>query len=199
MNMSRFHRVAVAGCALGIVTSALAVYSGNARAEADVQDRSAVPAGNTDKHESLLAQPAATSLSGSTSPDRLAEMKRLPAEYDMNRLPVIRDSSGQLRVAEQPLVPKGGPELSLDSSTRAIYTLGGEDLVTYWYMELPLPSYMIDADGGTIRLIMQHEIDGYDQVRIIDEHIGTEYADNTYGNRGRFPGRYGWTRQSGGR
>jgi hypothetical protein len=61
-----------------------------------------------------------------------------------------------------------------------------------------MPSYMTDADGGTIRLVMQHEVDSYDQVRVIDEHIGTEYVDNTYGARGRYPGRYGWTRQSGG-
>lgn len=43
--------------------------------------------------------------------------------------------------------------------------------MTYYYIELNLPRYMTDADGGTIRLIMQHETDGYDQVRIVDEQL----------------------------
>ena len=85
-----------------------------------------------------------------------------------------------------------------DPSTRVIYRVGGINLNTYYYIEIPFPSCLKDADGGTIRLIMQHEIDVNDQVRIIDEHIGTEYDTDYYGRRGRNSGRYGWTRQSGG-
>ena len=33
---------------------------------------------------------------------------------------------------------------------------------------------------------------------IIDEHIGTEWTGDEFGKRGRYAGRYGWTRQSGG-
>jgi hypothetical protein len=144
-------------------------------------------------HESLLAQPAPEAVPEGASPEFLAELERLPVPYDRNHLPVIYDKDGKLHVAEQPIVERG-----LNNADRNLYTVGGGDWVTYYYMELPLPSYMTDFDGGTIRLIMQHEVDSYDQVRIIDEHIGTEYDDNSYGARGRFPGRYGWTRQSGG-
>ena len=145
-------------------------------------------------HESLLAPPATEAVLQGASPELLAELERLPVPYDRNHLPVIYDKDGKLRVAEQPIAV--GPKLN--NADRDLYVVGGGDLVTYYYIELPLPSYMTDFDGGTIRLIMQHESDVYDQVRIIDEHIGTEYSDNSYGARGRFPGRYGWTRQSGG-
>jgi hypothetical protein len=85
-----------------------------------------------------------------------------------------------------------------DPATRAIYVVGGVDLYTYYYIEIPFPTALKDADGGTIRLIMQHETHGADQVRVIDEHIGTEFDDPRYGRQGRMHGRYGWTRQSGG-
>jgi|LGVF01.1.fsa_nt_gb hypothetical protein len=85
-----------------------------------------------------------------------------------------------------------------DPAVRAIYVVGGINLTTYYYIEIPFPSCLKDVDGGTIRLIMQHETDASDQVRIIDEHIGTEYDYDSYGRRGRNSGRYGWTRQSGG-
>lgn len=85
-----------------------------------------------------------------------------------------------------------------DPATRAIYVVGAVDLSTYWYIEIPFPSYLKDPDGGTIRLIMQHEIVANDELRIIDEHIATEFDNDTYGRRGRGFGRYGWTRQSGG-
>lgn len=85
-----------------------------------------------------------------------------------------------------------------DPATKVIYVVGGVDLSTYWYIEIPFPSYLKDADGGTIRLIMQHETAADDQLRIIDEHIGAEFDNDTYGRRGRGFGRYGWTRQSGG-
>lgn len=163
-------------------------------AESDPQNRT----GNPDRHESLLARSLTTALSENASPELAAELARLPGGYDMSSLPVIHGKDGNLVVAEQPATRADGPEINLNDSTRAIYTVGGVDWVTYFYIELPLPSYVTDADGGTIRLVMQHEVDGLDQVRVIDEHIGTEYANDAYGNRGRFPGRYGWTRQSGG-
>lgn len=163
------------------------------------------PTGEPDPyaHESLLAPPATPSATLERAPaEFLAELERLPVAYDLNDLPVIRDRSGNVKVAQMPAVPDreplAGPGTQLNASTRAIYTVGGGDWVTYWYIEIPMPSYMTDTDGGTIRLVMQHEVDSYDQLRVIDEHIGTEYVDNTYGARGRFPGRYGWTRQSGG-
>ncbi len=53
-----------------------------------------------------------------------------------------------------------------------------------------------DADGCTIRMIMDHKTDGSDMVRVIDEHIYMENS-STYGNRSS-NGRYGWTRQGGG-
>ena len=93
---------------------------------------------------------------------------------------------------------KEGATHQTDPATRAMYVVGGVDLGTYWFIEIDLPWALRDADGGTIRLIMQHETDGSDQVRIIDEHIGTEYHNDDYGRRGRSWGRYGWTRQSGG-
>lgn len=80
----------------------------------------------------------------------------------------------------------------------AAYLVGGEDLQTWYFIEIDLPACLKDGDGGTIRLIMQHEVDVYDQVRIIDEHIATESETDRYGERGRFAGRYGWTRQSAG-
>ena len=97
--------------------------------------------------------------------------------------------------------------LGIDESTntnprvRDIRVIGASqpnDISTYFYIEMDLPTYIRDADGGTIRLIMQHERDRNDQVRVVDEHIATEFSDDTYGRRGRSPGIYGWTRQSGG-
>jgi hypothetical protein len=145
----------------------------------------AAGAANPSDHKSLLAQPVA---------------EQAASRQQMDNPPVVYDKNGKMRVAPMPAgkADPAGSVTNLNPANRATYVVGGTDLVYYYYLEVPLPSYMTDADGGTIRFIMQHEIDGYDQVRIIDEHIGTEYNDNTYGARGRFPGRSGWTRQSGG-
>ena len=122
------------------------------------------------------------------------------ARRKLDDLPVVRDSNGKMITAPMPQTKAriSSPGASFNPANRDMYVVGGEDLVTYYYLELPLPRYMTDVDGGTIRLIMQHENDPYDQVRVIDEHIATEYQDNTFGARGRYPGRSGWTRQSGG-
>ncbi|MBD9569008.1 hypothetical protein [Ensifer sp. ENS08] len=96
----------------------------------------------------------------------------------------------------------GANALTVDPKTHpgtiAAFPLGGEDIYTYFCRVFEMPQQMLDVDGGTIRLIMQHELDPYDQMRMIDEHIATEWSDDTYGKRGRYAGRYGWTRQSGG-
>lgn len=89
-------------------------------------------------------------------------------------------------------------EVKTNPRIKAAYVVGGEDINTYYYIEIPLPETLKDIDGGTIRLIMQHELDPDDQVRVIDEHIATEYKDDRFGKRGRNKALYGWTRQSGG-
>ena len=52
-----------------------------------------------------------------------------------------------------------------------------------------------DFDGCTIRLLMQHETNSNDQVKIIDENIYMEQS-NLSNNNGA--GIYGWTREMGG-
>jgi hypothetical protein len=141
--------------------------------------------GTSAGHKSLLAPPVSA---------------QLDARHKLDNPPIVYDKDGEIRVAAMPAT-KGDPSgalATLNPANRATYVVGGTDLVYYYYLDVPLPSYMTDQDGGTIRLIMQHETDTYDQVRVIDEHIGTEYDNDAYGARGRFPGRYGWTRQSGG-
>lgn len=49
-----------------------------------------------------------------------------------------------------------------------------------------------DADGGRIRLIMQHETSSSDEIRIADYFIGFELAG--YGTNNGYPGRTGWSR-----
>ncbi|WP_158026415.1 MULTISPECIES: hypothetical protein [unclassified Moorena] len=80
----------------------------------------------------------------------------------------------------------------------AFFTVGARDLTEYNYYELDMPPQLLDADGGRIRMIMQHETNTSDEVRVIDLTIGTEYTNDQFGTRGRFRGRYGWTRQQGG-
>ena len=169
-----------------------------------VDDKSSASEAVLDRydHKSLLARPAEAAAPRGASAEAMAELERLPVPYNLDHLPVIYDEEGKLRVAEMPAAPLktdlAGPEVNLSASARAFYVVGGSDWSTYYYLDLTLPSYMTDFDGGTIRLVMQHELDVYDQVRVIDEHIGTEYDNDAYGARGHFAGRYGWTRQSGG-
>jgi hypothetical protein len=157
-------------------------------------------AASSSRQEPWLAAPAATNLSEHTAPAALAELTRADGGYDMDRLPVVRDQRGDLVVVAQPgkLDAPDGPSANLNASNRSMLVIGGIDLVTYFCADLTLPSALTDSDGGTIRLILQHEVDGGDQVRVIDEHIGTEFSSDAFGDRGRFPGRSGWTRQLGG-
>ena len=156
-------------------------------------------------HSSLLAQPDLTeAVAGKTPGESAFDPDSDLASYDLNHLPVTYDSVGNLRVAQQPAVRLSSPADSegiatkLNESTRAVYVVGGIDLVTYYFIELDMPYYVTDADGGTIRLILQHESQVHDQVRVIDAHIGMEYDSDFFGRRGRYPGRYGWARFSGG-
>lgn len=84
------------------------------------------------------------------------------------------------------------------ATTRLFYSVGGTNLTTRWCRTVLMPSFLLDADGGRIRMIMQHETDSRDQLRVVELFVGHEYTSNAYGNRGRYPGRYGWARQSGG-
>lgn len=81
----------------------------------------------------------------------------------------------------------------------ALIKIGTDNDVSKWHcVNFVLPSRLLDADGGTIRLILQHKVDANDQLRVIDEDIVLEYKDDTYGPRGRNPnGLYGWTREGG--
>jgi len=69
------------------------------------------------------------------------------------------------------------------------------DTTTYACIKKDLKDSCGDFDGCTIRVLMQHEIDQYDQVRIIDENIYME-QDSLAIKKGA--GVHGWTRQSGG-
>ncbi|MQU69063.1 hypothetical protein [Sinorhizobium meliloti] len=89
-------------------------------------------------------------------------------------------------------------ETKAHPGTIAAFKVGHEDIYTYSCATFEMPRQLLDADGGTIRLILQHELDPHDQLRIIDEHIAAEWIDDTFGKRGRYAGLYGWTRQSGG-
>lgn len=71
------------------------------------------------------------------------------------------------------------------------------DTTTYACVQKDLEEWCGDKDGCTIRILMQHETQGNDQVHIIDEHIYMEQTDlsNNNGVAGEL---YGYTRQSGG-
>jgi hypothetical protein len=99
-------------------------------------------------------------------------------------------------------VDSGNPSLTTKTNTnhrRGLPMTIGHPFIRAWSCyNTWMPPYIMDQDGGSIRLIMQHKVHRNDQVRVIDLHIGMEWTDNGYGHRGRYPGRYGWTRQSGG-
>lgn len=111
-------------------------------------------------------------------------------------IPVLQSGMKVMQVTEAVTLTE--EETTSNPSLRAAYLVGGEDTNTYYYIEIPLPEVLKDVDGGRIRLIMQHELDLNDQIRVIDEHLATEYKDDRFGKRGRNKSLYGWTRQSGG-
>ena len=75
------------------------------------------------------------------------------------------------------------------------FDVSNNDTTTWECVTVDLKEYCGDFDGCSIRLLMQHEIDSWDKVLIIDEHIYME-QDSFSNNNGA--GKYGWTRQSGG-
>lgn len=98
----------------------------------------------------------------------------------------------------QTLTPKDAAFPTTKPGVVAAYVVGNEDIYTYACLTIDMPPQLLDRDGGTVRMIMQHELDGLDELHMIDEHIAVEWTDDKYGKRGRYQGRYGWTRQSGG-
>jgi len=87
-------------------------------------------------------------------------------------------------------------DLSLTSGSPPLkFEVYNPDTTTYACVQKDLQEWCGDEDGCTIRLLMQHEIDGNDQVHIIDEHIYMEQTDLSNNHNS---GIYGWTRQSGG-
>lgn len=130
---------------------------------------------------------------------------------------VVGDTKSEASLEVQEEVPGGdlpvvageavamGPEAEgeveaavAQGGSRLAYTVGGADQVTQYCLTVAMPSFLLDYDGGRIRMIMQHERDGYDQLRMVELFVGHEWTNNSYGNRGRYPGRYGWARQAGG-
>lgn len=135
---------------------------------------------------------------GSASAQGISEPSQMPnvilrPHSDTVAVQMLRheDAEAAFRGSSAPLaLAKPGLVLALK--------VGNEDIYTYACTQIEMPAALLDADGGTIRLVLQHELDPHDQVRVIDEHIALEWTDDTYGKRGRYAGRYGWTRQSGG-
>ena len=85
--------------------------------------------------------------------------------------------------------------VSMGGSVPLKFEVYNSDTSTYVCVEQDLEEYCGDEDGCTIRLLLQHETEGSDQVRIIDEHI---YMEQTSLSNNLGAGIYGWTRQGGG-
>nr|VFK65439.1 MAG: Collagen triple helix repeat-containing protein [Candidatus Kentron sp. UNK]VFK73247.1 MAG: Collagen triple helix repeat-containing protein [Candidatus Kentron sp. UNK] len=69
------------------------------------------------------------------------------------------------------------------------------DTSTYKCVDKDLRDYCGDENGCKIRLLLQSEVDGNDQVRVIEETI---YMEQSSLSNNRGGGIYGWTRQLGG-
>ncbi|MEZ5792343.1 MAG: hypothetical protein R3D34_16685 [Nitratireductor sp.] len=76
--------------------------------------------------------------------------------------------------------------------------IGCKDINTWCYSEFEMPAGILDVEGGRVRLIMQHELNGADEVRMVDLHIACEWTNGSYGANGRLNGRFCWVRQVGG-
>lgn len=111
---------------------------------------------------------------GTTSPT-----EKLEVNGNIKATGTICDNNG--------CIPSGSPPLEFE-----VYN---SDTTTYACVEKDLEEYCGDLDGCTIRLLMHHETDGNDMVRIIDENI---YMEQPALSNNRGAGRYGWTRQGGG-
>jgi hypothetical protein len=89
------------------------------------------------------------------------------------------------------------PDLVKNPNADAVYVIGCPDQKTWCYLEIELPESLKDVDGGTIRLIMQHELSNVDEVRVIDIAVATENDDPAYGSGHHQEGRYVWMAISG--
>jgi len=103
----------------------------------------------------------------------------------------VKNSVGQI-VSLQDALDDLASSSGRKSMTFEVYN---NDTKTYACVDVNLKDLCGDEDGCDIRLLMQHETDPNDQVRIIDEHIFMEQPSMS---NNRNPGIYGWTRQSGG-
>ena len=68
----------------------------------------------------------------------------------------------------------------------------------YWsFIELEMPEELLDFDGGSMRVIMQHELNPHDTVVVRDTTIGCEWPDETMGRKRNYPGIFCWTQPTG--
>ncbi len=119
--------------------------------------------------------------------------------YNSGAAPSIMGHSGEeieVKVkGETKLLNKALDDLTASAKAPLIVEVYNSDTSTYDCKSVNLTDYCKDEDGCVIRLVMQHETDGNDQVRTIDEHIFMEQASMSSNHNS---GTYGWTRQEGG-
>ena len=74
------------------------------------------------------------------------------------------------------------------------FVVGNEANQNIWYYdEFDIPEDLKDRDGGTIRLIMQHEWLANDDVRVVDIAVGCEHnGDEYYAHVSKQPGLRCW-------
>ncbi len=95
-------------------------------------------------------------------------------------------------------------EVTVDGATKTLneallgnsmsFEIKNPDITTYECVTKDLKDYCGDEDGCRLKLLMQHETLGDDQVRVIEETI---YMEGSLSNNNG-AGVYGWTRQLGG-
>nr|VFK41428.1 MAG: Collagen triple helix repeat-containing protein [Candidatus Kentron sp. TC] len=90
---------------------------------------------------------------------------------------------------------KGDVGLPGPGTTTLKFVVYHANTSTYACVNKDLENYCGDGDGCKIRLLLQHETEGNDQVRVIEETI---YMEQSSLSNNRGGGVYGWTRQSGG-
>jgi len=101
----------------------------------------------------------------------------------------VKNSAGQVVSLQSILDSLATSSSSRKQTTFEVYNA---DTLTYECVDISLQDLCDDEDGCDIRLLLQHETDVNDQVRIIDEHIFMEQSSMS-NNRGL--GIYGYTRQ----
>jgi len=96
---------------------------------------------------------------------------------------------------ETKLLNKALEDLTAASKVPLVFEVYNPDTKTWACEDKNLTEYCGDEDGCNIRLELQHETDGNDQVRVIEENIFMEQPSMS---NNRNIGTYGWTRQDGG-